>query len=147
MSKKLNLLALPKEKAFMKCFIAPSGMNLIQGDVAALEPNVLTHFSQDPTLLTVYGKDAWVGHDIYLIAGMSVPGMGEEISAIYDINNPTTESVPWQRRPFPRNENNSRPVTLVGSTVSALRSWLPGWRSHTTKPHESSRGSTNASPG
>lgn len=87
MSKKLNLLALPKQRDFMKCFVAPPGMVLVQGDVKALEPHALAHFSQDPTLLSVYGKDAWEGHDIYLIAGMKVPGIQEKILPHYSLTN------------------------------------------------------------
>lgn len=93
MSKKLNLLALPKEPAFMRSFVAPKGMELSQADVAALEPHVLAHFSQDPTLMKVYGPGAWSAHDIYLVSGMKIPGIGDGIRQLYDFNNPTYEGV------------------------------------------------------
>lgn len=93
MSRRLNLLALPKTYDVMRCFVAPPGMNLIQGDARALEPHVLTHFSQDPVLMSVYGNSAWSGHDIYLIAGMRVPGIQDKILPHYTLPNATTEGV------------------------------------------------------
>lgn len=77
----------------MQSFCAPPGMVLVQADVSALEPNTLAHFSQDPALLTIYGKDAWQGHDVYLVAGMKVPGIAEKITPHYTLQNYSTEGV------------------------------------------------------
>jgi len=88
-----NLLALPKRKSFMKCFVAPKGYNCIALDLSAIEPHVLAHFSQDPTLMKVYGKGAKEGHDIYMIAGMAIPGIRDKILPFYDIDNPVKESI------------------------------------------------------
>ena len=88
-----NLLALPKREAFMKCFVAPPGYKCIGLDLSAIEPHVLAHFSQDPTLMKVYGRGASEGHDIYMIAGMSVPGINEKILPYYDIDNPDPEAI------------------------------------------------------
>lgn len=93
MSRRLNLLALPKKAEFMRCFVAPPGQVLFQWDVAALEPHVLCHLSQDPTLMAVYGPGAWPSHDIYLLAGQQIPGLGDEIRKLYDFKNPTEEGV------------------------------------------------------
>lgn len=100
MSRRLNLLALPKNPAFMKSFIAPPGMVLVQADAAALEPHVLAHASQDSTLMKVYGPGAWPHHDIYLIAGQQVPELGPKIRALYDFNQPTIEGVKAAKAQF-----------------------------------------------
>lgn len=88
-----NLLALPKEPAIMKCFVAPEGCVLGQFDLRSAEPTVLTHLSKDPTLQKIYGKGAWPHHDIYFIAGMKMPGMGDKILKHYDLDNPTKEGI------------------------------------------------------
>jgi len=88
-----NLLALPKRKEFMRCFIAPKGFQCMGLDLSAIEPHVLAHFSQDPTLMTVYGKGAKPGHDIYFIAGMSVPGIKDKILPYYNLHNPDVEAI------------------------------------------------------
>ena len=102
MSKKksLNLLGLPKDLEFMKCFGAPPGTVLMQADVAALEPHVLAFFSKDPTLYSVYGPDAWPHHDIYFIAGMRIPGLGEKIREHYTLENPTLEGINYLKNHY-----------------------------------------------
>ncbi len=90
---KLNLLALPKNPEFMRCFVAPPGTVLMQCDVAALEPHVFAFLSKDPTLNLVYGKDAWPHHDIYFIAGMQIPEIGDQIREYYSLQNPTIEGI------------------------------------------------------
>jgi DNA polymerase-1 len=100
MSRRLNLLALPKNAEFMRCFKAPPGQLLMQRDAAAIEPRVLAHFSQDRTLMKVYGPNAWPSHDIYLLAGQEFPGLGPKIRALYDINNPTIEGVKKAKHQF-----------------------------------------------
>ncbi len=89
----VNLLALPKDPAIMKCFIAPEGCVLGQMDISSLEPHVLTYMSKDPTLQQIYGKDAWPHHDIYFVAGMLIPKIGERIREHYTLENPTLEGV------------------------------------------------------
>jgi DNA polymerase I-like protein with 3'-5' exonuclease and polymerase domains len=87
-STKFNLLASPKDKDFMRCFIPRPGYKLIQADINALEPHVLAHASQDANFMKVYGPDAKPGHDIYLLAGMRIPGIGDKIRPHYDVDNP-----------------------------------------------------------
>jgi hypothetical protein len=98
MSKKLNLLALPKDKAFMRCFVAPPGATLMQLDISALEPHVFAFLSKDPTLAKVYGEGAWLHHDIYFIAGMGIPGIGDQIKQHYDIDNPSLEGIQYLKK-------------------------------------------------
>lgn len=124
MSKKLNLLALPKQRDFMACFVAPPGHVLVQGDVKALEPHVLTHFSQDPVLMSVYGKQAWQGHDIYLIAGMKVPGYKELILPNYTLQDFTTEGVKAARSAVNAAAASGQ---IVGEGRGTLKDSYLGW--------------------
>lgn len=124
MSKKLNLLALPKQRDFMRCFVAPPGMVLVQGDVKALEPHVLSHFSQDPVLMSVYGNKAWPGHDIYLIAGMKVPGYKELIIPHYTLDNFTTEGVKAARSAV---NAAAAAGEIVGEGRGTLKDSYLGW--------------------
>lgn len=89
----LNLLAAPKNKQFMECFIAKPGYKLIQADINALEPHILAHASQDKNFMRVYGPNAKPGHDIYLMAGLQIPGIGDKIKPYYDIDNPDPEKI------------------------------------------------------
>lgn len=89
----LNLMAVPKIPRFMQCFIAKPGYKLIQADINALEPHILAHASQDVNYMRVYGPNAKPGHDIYLLAGLQIPGIREKILPYYDINNPDPERI------------------------------------------------------
>lgn len=114
MSRKLNLLALPKDKAFMRCFVAPPGMNLIQGDVRALEPHVLAHFSQDPVLMSVYGNAASPDHDIYLVAGMKVPEIQDRILPHYTIATVTKAGVAAAKAAVGKDRGNKLKPAYLG---------------------------------
>ena len=89
----LNLLAAPKIPSFMECFIAKPGYKLIQADINALEPHILAHASQDVNYMRVYGPNAKPGHDIYLLAGLQIPGIRDKILPYYDIDNPDPERI------------------------------------------------------
>ena len=89
----LNLLAAPKRKDFLQCFLPKPGYKLIQADINALEPHVLAHASQDKNFMRVYGPNAKPGHDIYLLAGMQVPGVGSKIEKYYDVDNPDPDKI------------------------------------------------------
>jgi DNA polymerase I-like protein with 3'-5' exonuclease and polymerase domains len=55
----LNMQQMPKkEVAFMASLAARPGFKLVQADAEALEPTILAEFSQDKTLLAIYGKDS-----------------------------------------------------------------------------------------
>lgn len=69
----------------MRAFKAPEGFSLIGVDISALEPSVLTYLSRDPTLLQVYGPEAWPHHDIYFISGMSMPNIKDKILPSYSL--------------------------------------------------------------
>ena len=88
----LNLQQMPKVADFLMCLRARDGHVLTQADLEAIEPVILAEFSQDPTLLRLYGPNA-KPNDIYLFTGANLPGMGDEIRKYYDPENPTPEGI------------------------------------------------------
>ncbi len=96
----LNLLALPKTKEMMRIFTAPTGMILGQFDLSSIEPRILSQYSGDPKMSAICGVGGFEGHDMYLVGGMDVPGLGDRIKAVYDFNNPTVEAVAAAKKMF-----------------------------------------------
>lgn len=88
----VNYQQLYKDPAFLAAFRARPGFKLVQADAEALEPTILAEFSQDRTLLSVYGKGA-PKNDIYLFVGAQIEALGKEIRKHYDPFNPTPESI------------------------------------------------------
>lgn len=113
-SRRLNLLAMPKEPAFMRAFVARAGTVLMQADLSAVEPRVLTHFSQDPTFLKIYGPNAWLYHDVYMLAGLKVPGLGPQIAALYSLENPTLEGVKAAKTKFAKERKTLLKPAMLG---------------------------------
>jgi DNA polymerase I-like protein with 3'-5' exonuclease and polymerase domains len=90
-SKEPNLQQLEKTKAMMSLFRARPGMVWVDLDFSALEPTVLTEFSQDENLLAIYGDSA-PKNDIYLYVAASIPSYSSTIRATgYEPKNPRPE--------------------------------------------------------
>lgn len=88
-SKEPNIQQIPKSKAVMSLFTARPGHVWIDLDFAALEPVVLTEFSQDEALLSIYGNGR-PKNDIYLYVAANIPAYATEIQRTgYDPQNPT----------------------------------------------------------
>lgn len=92
-SKEPNMQQIPKSIAIMSLFKAREGHVWVDLDFSALEPVVLTEFSQDEALLSLYGDRA-PKNDIYLFVAASIPAYRDEILRTgYDPNNPTPEAL------------------------------------------------------
>lgn len=88
-----NLQQMPKTKAMMDQFHARPGHVWVDLDFSALEPVVLTEFSQDENMMLIYG-DGRPSNDIYLFVGAHIPGMDNKIRGVgYDPRNPTKEGL------------------------------------------------------
>lgn len=88
-----NLQQMPKTKAMMDQFHARPGHVWVDLDFSALEPVVLTEFSQDENMMLIYG-DGRPSNDIYLFVGAHIPGMGDKIRGVgYDPRNPSKEGL------------------------------------------------------
>lgn len=110
----MNLLAAPKNPLFMQCFIPKPGYKLIQADIVALEPHILAHASQDVNLMRVYGPSASPGHDIYLLAGLGIPGIGDKIRPYYDIDNPDPAKIAQAKKDLKQIRSDILKPTYLG---------------------------------
>lgn len=88
----LNLQQMPKVPDFLAAFLPPAGHVLVQADIEALEPTVIAEFSQDKTLLSVYGPGA-PPNDIYLVLASKIDFLNKEIKKYYDPDAPTIEGI------------------------------------------------------
>jgi DNA polymerase I-like protein with 3'-5' exonuclease and polymerase domains len=88
----LNLQQMPKTPDFLSALAARPGYKLVQADAEALEPTILAEFSQDKTLLSVYGAGA-PPNDIYLLICSKLGDLGREVRKYYDPTKPTPEGI------------------------------------------------------
>src|SRR3990167_10237047 len=96
MKRRINIQQAPKNKEYLSCFVAAPGHKLIYSDISALEPHIAAHFSQDKTLMALYGKQA-KPNDVYLFVGAKTSELGNTIRAYYDPDNPTNESIEFAK--------------------------------------------------
>jgi DNA polymerase I-like protein with 3'-5' exonuclease and polymerase domains len=89
-----SMQILPKTSGFLDAFRPRPGHKLVDIDVSALEPVVLTELSRDEGLLSVYGPTASPYADIYLTVGSRLGSIGQAFRDCgYDYTNPTKEAV------------------------------------------------------
>jgi hypothetical protein len=100
----LNLQNQPKTAGYLSVFAAPLGWKLVQADVEALEPKILTEFSQDRTLLSLYGPGA-KPNDAYLFLAAQIPMLAKEVCKYYDPANPTKEGIALAKKHCKRERN------------------------------------------
>jgi DNA polymerase I-like protein with 3'-5' exonuclease and polymerase domains len=109
---KSNLLASPKRPEFWSCFKTTEGRLLMHFDFTALEPYVLTHLSQDPNMLRIYGKDTKESHCIYMFVGYD---SNPAIRAAYPRDQPggpTAEQVDHAKKVVKAERTDVKPVYL-----------------------------------
>lgn len=113
-SKDPNMQQISKTKKMMELFIARPGMAWVDLDFSALEPVVLTEFSQDRNLLAIYGNGR-PKNDIYLFVGANIPGViGDKIRATgYDPYNPTKEALARAKKECKHERGICKTVTLA----------------------------------
>lgn len=108
-----NLQQMPKTKAMMNQFLARPGHVWVDLDFSALEPVVLTEFSQDENMMLIYG-DGRPSNDIYLFVGAHIPGMGDKIRGVgYDPRNPTKEGLGRAKKECKHERNICKTVVLA----------------------------------
>jgi DNA polymerase I-like protein with 3'-5' exonuclease and polymerase domains len=108
-----NLQQMPKTKAMMNQFLARPGHVWVDLDFSALEPVVLTEFSQDENMMLIYG-DGRPSNDIYLFVGAHIPGMGDKIRGVgYDPRNPSREGLARAKKECKHERNICKTVVLA----------------------------------
>ena len=113
----LNLQQMPKEKEFLKAFRARPGHTLVQLDFQAVEPTLLAEFSQDATLMALYGPKA-KPNDIYLYVAAKIRGLGDEILKYYDPDNPTPEGIALAKKHCKRQRSIAKTVVLAANYMA-----------------------------
>ena len=108
----LNIQQQPKTRGFLECWKAGFGSSLVQLDAEALEPTVLAEFSQDPSLLAIYGPTA-KPNDLYLFVAAKIQGLGDRIKTIYDPDNPTPESIGQAKKEYKRDRSIAKLCVLA----------------------------------
>lgn len=112
-SKEPNLQQVPKTKAMMSLFRAREGHVWVDLDFSALEPVVLTEFTQDKNLMLIYGNGR-PQNDIYLYVGANIPGMKDTIRATgYVPENPTKESLAKAKKEAKHERSICKTVVLA----------------------------------
>lgn len=110
----LNLQQMPKDKAFLTAFEARPGHVLVQLDFASIEPAMLAEFSQDRSLLQLYGPTAKPNQDIYLYTAANIPALAGDIEKYYDTKNPTAEGAAAAKK-FCKRERSIAKTVCLGS--------------------------------
>lgn len=88
---KPSVLNMPfSESEVMRAFVPSDGLIGIHADLAAIEPCVLAHYSEDPTLLKVY-KDG-LG-DIYLDLALDIFPENQELKSEYNPYGPVSSEI------------------------------------------------------
>jgi hypothetical protein len=108
----VNVQQMPKMVEFLASFVAGSGNVLVQDDAQALEPTILAEFSQDKTLLSVYGADA-KPNDIYLLIGSKLGALGKSIRQYYDADNPSVEGIELAKKHCKRERSIAKQCKLA----------------------------------
>lgn len=103
---------MPKRPEFMQIFTPRPGEVLLDVDLSAVEPRIITQLSQDRTMLSVYGKNANPDADIYLTTGANLSIFRDKIREYYDPNNPTKEGVKLAKKNCESERKRSKTVFL-----------------------------------
>jgi DNA polymerase I-like protein with 3'-5' exonuclease and polymerase domains len=123
---KFNMQQQPKTPGYLSALKARPGHKLVQFDLAAIEPRIVTEFSRDPTMMNLYGPNA-KQNDIYLYNGAHISLFSDEIRKTYDPANPTPESIAATKKRCKRLRDFNKSITLAsgyGCGVHKLRSIL-----------------------
>lgn len=111
-----SMQILPKSARFLEAFRPVPGHKIIDIDVSALEPVVLTELSRDEGLLSVYGPTASPYADIYLTVGSRLGNVGLPFrEAGYDYKNPSKEAASKCKKEFKNLRNIIKKLHLSAS--------------------------------
>ena len=113
---KINIQQLAKSPIIMDCLVAPEGYSFVQLDYTSLEPYVLAEFSGCPTYKEVYASGRI--HDVYFFVTCKLLDDDGKISAVYNLEDPTPESVKAAKKQF-KPERNVGKVFQLMSTYKA----------------------------
>lgn len=119
---KINVQQIMKEVPVMDILVAGDGW-FVEMDYTSVEPVVLAELSGDPTYKEIYASGK--PHDNYLFTAIRImPWVADKINAVYNIENPTKESVKAAKDAFKSERGMAKFIFLSGAyKASALRQW------------------------
>lgn len=123
---KWNLLQMPKDPAFLYSFKARPGKKIVQIDLSAIEPRIMTEFSRDKNMMKLYGPNA-KPNDIYLFNGANIELFSDTLRAYYDPDNPTPEGIAAAKANCKQIRQICKAIVLAcgyGAGVAKVRSML-----------------------
>ena len=116
---KINIQQVAKEVPVMDTLIAGDGY-FVQQDVVALEPTVLAEMSGNETYKEMYASGK--PHDVYLYTAIKImPWVGPEIDVVYNMKDPTKESVGAAKKKFKKERTQAKPIVLSGTYKAGVR--------------------------
>ena len=116
---KINIQQVAKVEPLLDVLVAGDGY-FVDADVTALEPTVIAELSGDKTYKEIYtsGKP----HDAYLYTAIKImPWVKDKIDAIYNISNPTKESVAKAKKECKTERKMAKPIFLSGQFKAGPR--------------------------
>jgi len=118
-SYKINIQQAAKAEPLLDILHTLDGY-FVDSDISSLEPTVIAEMSGDPTYKEIYASGK--PHDIYLYAAIKImPWASEKINAIYNIDNPTKESVAAAKKACKTERSMAKPVVLSGAYKAGPR--------------------------
>jgi hypothetical protein len=119
---KINIQQAAKVKPLLNILVAGEGY-FVDADIGSLEPTVIAELSGDPTYTEIYASGK--PHDPYLYTAIKImPWAAEKVNAIYNIDNPTKESVAAAKKECKTERKMAKPVFLSGQfRAGPRRQW------------------------
>lgn len=109
---RMNFQQVPKTPGYLSNYVARPGFKLVQIDLSSVEPRVIAAFSQDETLMKLYGPGA-KPNDVYLFNGAYIELFRDEIRKYYDPENPTAESIADAKKNCKKLRSFNKCITLA----------------------------------
>lgn len=110
---KINCQQMAKSPILLDCLIPEDGHVFVQMDYTSLEPYVLAEFSGCPTYKEVYASGK--PHDVYFYVTCKLLDDDGQISAVYNPENPTPESVKAAKKQFKPQRNVGKVFQLMST--------------------------------
>lgn len=113
-----NMQQQPKTQGYLECFVARGGeedLVWVDCDHSSIEPIVLSEFSEDPSMLRLFGKESRP-NDVYLYTGAFIKGLRERIVASgYNPLSPSRESIAAAKKNCKHERQVAKTVYLAAS--------------------------------
>jgi hypothetical protein len=116
---KINIQQVAKVEPLLDVLIAGDGY-FVDQDISSLEPTVIAELSGDKTYREIYASGK--PHDPYLYTAIKImPWAADKVNAIYNIDNPTKESVAKAKKECKAERKMAKPIFLSGQFKAGPR--------------------------